>query len=135
MNVGVVGFSDSKKFNEENAKKEIIKAFDMLELVFKGEEFRIVSGLTNLGIPKLAYEEAVKRHWETVGIACSKANEHDLFDVDESKIVGNDWGDESETFLKYCDIFLRFGGGEQSLDEMSEAKKMEKKVFEYDIPQ
>ena len=132
MNIGVVGFTDPK-FDVELAKKLISKEFDMLTLVFKKEDFSVVSGLTNLGIPKLAYEEARRRGWKTVGIACSKANEHELFDVDKTKIVGTEWGDESETFLGYCDIFLRFGGGDQSLNEMNKAKKMGKKVFEYDI--
>ena len=133
INVGVVGFSDTK-FDVDFAKAQISDAFDFLETISSDKKIRIVSGLTSLGIPKLAYEEAAKRDWETVGIACSDAKNYECFPVDETHIVGSEWGDESETFLKYCDLFFRFGGGKQSLEEIAEAKKMGKKVFEYNIP-
>ena len=134
MDIGVVGFSD-QKFDEEVAKEKISKAFDMLEIVFATKQFVIISGLTNLGIPKLAYEEAVKRDWKTVGIACSQANDYELFPVDETKIVGDEWGDESETFLNSIEVLLRFGGGDQSLEEVKQAKEMDIAVYEYSIPQ
>ena len=134
MNIGVVGFS-GQKFDEEVAKEKIKEAFDMITLVFGEDDFKIVSGLTNLGIPKLAYEEAASRDWYTVGIACKQANEYECFDVDEVHIVGDEWGDESGAFLSYIDVILRFGGGKQSLEEAGRAAEMGKKVYEYDIPQ
>lgn len=127
--VGVVGFSD-KKFDKEKAKKLIKEAFDKIE---NNGNIKIVSGLTALGIPLLAYKEAVKREWETIGVACEKAKEFELFPVDEKKIVGKDWGDESETFLKMLDCIIRVGGGKQSREEIKEAKKMNIKVIEYDL--
>lgn len=33
----------------------------------------VVSGLTQLGVPALAYEEAVRQGWRTIDVACSKA--------------------------------------------------------------
>jgi hypothetical protein len=131
MNVGVVGYS-GQKFDEEKAKGLISTNFDLLETI-TNEDIVIISGLTNLGIPKLAYEEAVKRGWKTVGIACKKAKDYECFDVDETTIVGDNWGDESETFLNSLDVICRFGGGKQSLAEVDEAKEAGLKVFEYEL--
>ena len=127
--VGVVGYSD-KKFDKTKAKELIKEAFDKID---DSKNIKIVSGLTALGIPLLAYEEAVKREWKTIGVACEKAKEFDLFPVDETKIVGKDWGDESETFLKMLDCIIRIGGGKQSMEEVKQAKKMGIKVIEYDL--
>lgn len=86
-----------------------------------------------MGIPALAYREAVKKGWKTVGIACEKAKEYDLFDVDEKHIVGKEWGDESESFLDMIDMMIKVGGGKQSKEEAEKAKKMGKLVFEYEL--
>ncbi len=88
-----------------------------------------------MGIPALAYREAVKRGWRTVGVACAKAKDYDLFEVDEKHIVGEEWGDESERFLDMIDMMVKVGGGKQSKEEAEKAKKMGKLVFEYDLEQ
>ncbi|HLD37442.1 MAG TPA: hypothetical protein VJA86_02555, partial [Candidatus Nanoarchaeia archaeon] len=69
----------------------------------------------------------------TAGIACSKANEYECFPVDEKVIVGNEWGEESQTFLNSIDVLVRVGGGSQSKREILEAKANGKPVFEYDL--
>lgn len=134
MNIGVVGYS-GKPFDEKIGEA-------LVELAFKivipedadPSEVRIISGLTNIGIPALAYKIAEKRGYETVGIACKKAKEYDCFDCDEVKIVGEEWGDESETFLKSIDFLIRVGGGKQSIEETKKAKEMGVEVYEYDLP-
>lgn len=132
--VGVVGYSD-KKFDKEKARKYISNFFDNLKKVLEEaeKEVVIVSGLTSLGIPLIAYEEADKRGWKTVGIACEKANEFSFYDVDEKVIEGKDWGDESKTFLDSIQILLRVGGGKQSKEETKLAKELGKKVYEYEL--
>jgi nitrogenase molybdenum-iron protein alpha/beta subunit len=133
MKIGVVGYS-SAKFNEDVAKALIAISFDTVE-VEHGDDHIIVSGLTDLGIPALAYREAKKRGWKTKGIACKKAEEYDLYPVEETEIVGDDWGDESETFLNDIEVLIRIGGGEQSMDETQKAKDKKIPVFEYDLPE
>ena len=58
--------------------------------------------------------EAVKLGMGTVGIACQKAFENPLFPCDQVIIEGDDWGDESATFLEYIDEMIKVGGGRQS---------------------
>lgn len=132
INIGVVGYS-SQKFDENIAKALIIKAFDQVEKDFPGAKFTVVSGLTDLGIPGLAYREADKRDWKTVGVACKKAKEHKLYPVDDTKIVGKEWGDESNTFLSMLDVFVKIGGGKQSLAEKEKAKKAGLPIVDFEL--
>jgi hypothetical protein len=128
--VGVCGFSD-KKFDKEKALEYLKEAFDSLS---KGKSnITLVSGLTDLGVPGIAYKEAKKRKYKTVGIACKKASDYKCFDCDEIHLIGDNWGDESETFLDSIDALVRVGGGKQSLEETKKAKKRNLKVLEFDL--
>ena len=106
LKIGVVGYS-AQKFNEGEAQRMISEAYDTINSQSNGKQKTIVSGLTDLGIPAVAYREAVKRGWKTIGVACSKAEEYDCFPVNERQIIGNEWGDESETFLNQLEILVR----------------------------
>ncbi len=130
MNIGIIGYS-IQKFNEKKAREMINNIYDSFEKHI--DNLVIVSGLTDLGIPKIAYEEAVKRNYKTIGIACQKAKEYELFPVDEKIIIGEEWGDESNTFLKYIDILIKIGGGEQSKKEVEQAKENGIKVYEFKL--
>lgn len=131
LNIGVVGYSDSD-FNTSKAVVQLEKAFDEVVEDHSGTP-RIVSGLTALDIPKLAYQEADSRGWGTVGIACEKAFDFDLYPVDEQVIVGDEWGDESPRFLEEIDVLIRVGGGDQAHEECSEAKNRGIPTYEYKI--
>ena len=128
--VGVVGYSD-KKFDKKKALELIREGFD--DLVGSKKDVEIVSGLTNVGIPAIAYKEAVKRGYRTVGIACVKAEDYECFPCDKIVTIGEDWGDESKTFLDNIDVLLRIGGGKQSLKEVSIAKERGMKVVEFEL--
>jgi hypothetical protein len=132
IRIGVVGYSD-KKFDKEVARGLIKKAFDKIAEDKDASEFTVVSGWTNLGIPALAYEEAKKRGWKTKGIACKKAQDFELFKVDEGVLIGDEWGDESATFLEGLGVLVRIGGGKQSKAETAKAKEMKIKVIEMDL--
>lgn len=132
--IGVVGYS-GPKFDETIAKALMEIALDMVEANHKDNEYMLVSGLTDMGIPAIAYRSADKRGWKTMGIACEKADENPCYGVDEIIIEGTDWGDESETFLKNIDILVRIGGGKQSFEETEKAKQKKMWVYEYDLPE
>ena len=132
IRVGIVGYS-KPCFNIEKAKDIISDAFDEVEREFPDDEIVIVSGLTDLGVPSLAYQEAVERGFKTVGIACIKAYENDCFPVDESIIEGEEWGDESVVFIKNIDVFIRIGGGPQSMKEEQMAREANIDVITYDL--
>ena len=135
MRIGIVGYS-ARKFNEELATQLIkIGCLSCIQELDDDGDIVIVSGLTDVGVPALAYRLAKEEGWKTAGIACSKAEEYDCFDVDEKQIVGDDWGDESETFLKDIDCMVRVGGGNQSFEEVEAARDKSMPVFEYDLPE
>lgn len=129
MRVGVIGYS-GQPFDYTLGRELIQDVFDLLSTFGTIE---IVSGLTRLGIPAIAYEEAVKRGWKTVGVACPKAFEYDCFPVDETVIIGANWGDESQTFLNMVDLVVRVGGGKQSYEEAQLAKLQGKEVLEFEL--
>ena len=129
--IGVVGYSDDKKFNHNIGYALTLLA---LEIASKDkDDIMIVSGLTNVGIPAIAYDIAKKNKWKTKGIACKLAEDYECFPVDEKEIIGDNWGDESETFLNSIDMLVRIGGGEQSEKETEMAKKRNIEVLEYDL--
>jgi len=134
ISVGVVGYSGAK-FDETIAKALMAIALDVVESNHKSDKYELVSGLTDVGIPAIAYRMAEKRGWKLVGIACSKADEYDCYDVDEKIIEGEDWGDESKTFLDRIDVLIRIGGGKQSIEETETAKEKGIDVYEYDLPE
>ena len=117
IKIGVIGFSDETKYKSSAGKKAVKDSFDNLQLLFPKKNIVIVSGLSNVGIPKLAYEEAVSRKWKTVGIAPKEVENYELFAVDEKIIVGDKFGDESKKFIDYIDILVKIGGGKQSEKE------------------
>ncbi len=130
LNVGVIGYS-TQDFDKEAAIDYLQGAFKTINAIYP--KIVLVSGLTNLGIPALAYAEAKKLGWQTIGIACEKANDYELFPVDEKIIIGKEWGDESQTFLNSIDILIRIGGGQQSLREAAEFKKSNRPIIEFDL--
>ena len=132
FSIGVVGYS-AQKFDVNKASLMLERA--ILDII-KGKDkvnIEIVSGLTDLGIPSLAYRLAKRHKLKTIGIACSKAKEYKCFKVDKKIIIGKEWGDESTQFLKYCDMLIRIGGGKQSLKEVDEFKKMGKPLIEFEL--
>jgi hypothetical protein len=133
MRVGLVGYS-AQKFDQSKALEYISEAFDVVEELFGAETRHIlVSGLTNLGIPRIGYMEAERRCWHLVGIACRKAADYDCYPVHERFYIGNNWGDESARFLDSIDILIRIGGGEQSKRETALAREREILTIEYDL--
>jgi hypothetical protein len=131
--IGVVGYSENK-FDKEKAKELLIENIDKaLEKNTKNEKVSLVSGLTDMGIPGLAYREAKKRGFHTVGYACSKATEYDCFKVDEEHIIGDEWGAESDTFLANIDVLVAVGGGKQSKAELKKAEEMGIPIIKSDL--
>jgi hypothetical protein len=132
--VGVVGYCPPTKFDENKARRMINEAYDEVVICSVPYPVAIVSGLTKVGVLAIAYEEAVKRGWRTVGVACKRAMEHPLFPVDEQLVVGDNWGDESPTFVSILDAMIRIGTGKQSIRETNAVRTQGLPTFEYDLP-
>jgi hypothetical protein len=129
MRIGVVGYS-AQKFDVAKARELLNEAFDMCR---DDKTDWVVSGLTDLGIPAVAYRIAEENGMNTMGIACVKAKKHECFPCDRVHIQGNNWGDESEMFLAAIDVLIRVGGGPQSFAEVARAKELGIWVIEKDL--
>lgn len=129
--VGVVGYS-SQQFSVGLARQLLS---DALATISSGTSrpLLIVSGLTYLGVPKVAYDWAKAAGYKTAGIACHKASEFECFPVTYKIVTGEAWGDESATFLSNIDTLIRLGGGKQSLEETAQAKRRGIPVIEHDL--
>ncbi len=130
--LGVMGYS-GQKFSVETAKSLLLNVFSEVRSEFPKSTIIVVSGLTHLGIPGLAYDLAKELGWKTAGVACTEAFQYKCFPCDEVTIVGHNWGEESQTFLQKCLLFTRIGGGKQTKAETAQAIKMGKRVIEHDL--
>ncbi|ABC30823.1 hypothetical protein HCH_04113 [Hahella chejuensis KCTC 2396] len=119
MKIGVVGFS-KRWFDQEAASSILERAIKSWVKETNKDQVEIVSGLTNAGVPKLAYELAVRMGITTVGISARRALKvrSGIFPCDKQILVGLDFGDESEAFIDYIDCLIRVGGGPQSRKEV-----------------
>ena len=134
VRVGLVGYCPPSKFDEDEARRMINEAYDQISERFAYKDIALVSGLTNVGVLKIGYEEAVKRGWSTIGVACERAMEHPLFPVTSKIVIGENWGDESPLFVGMLDAMIRVGGGKQSITETEQVRERDLPVYEYELP-
>ena len=127
MKIGVIGYS-AQKFDETLAKKLIQLGLEKAGAK-SGDE--LVSGLTDLGIPGLAYRIGKNQNMKLIGIACKLAKDYECYPVDNEILIGEKWGDESETFLNYIDTLIKVGGGPQS---EAEYEKFKGPKFKFELP-
>jgi hypothetical protein len=113
LQIGVTGYS-AQPFDRRRAQLLLGELLDEVEARWPGRRYVLVSGWTDVGVPSLAYREAARRGWRTVGVACALARGQACFPVDEVLVVGERWGDESAEFLGRIDVLVRLGGGPQA---------------------
>ncbi|TVZ41527.1 hypothetical protein P886_0873 [Alteromonadaceae bacterium 2753L.S.0a.02] len=124
MKIGVVGFS-SDAIDSVRARILLEQSFKQL-LLAKGapddtaQAVEIVTGFTNIGVPKLAYQIADSWGYTTVGISAQQAYRVrcGIYPVKKAFIVGDNFGDESQAFIDYIDYLVAVCGGTQSQREI-----------------
>ncbi len=136
IRVGVVGYT-AEKFDKIKAWELLKEGFEKIQSENNTNKLMVISGLTDLGIPSLAYYIARQNDWNIGGIAPEKALESRWFpmsnDGDELVLSGEDYGEETPKFLDSIDVLLRIGGGVQALYETQLATKRGMKIYEYDL--
>ncbi|MCB9637383.1 MAG: hypothetical protein H6728_10405 [Myxococcales bacterium] len=143
LKIGVVGFS-SPHFDQEAAKQQLEEHLQHVFSVWgvTPEQTELVSGLTNMGVPKLAYQIADTLGMITIGFSAKQALrvKSGTYPVARRIVVGEKFGDESEEFVAYVDVMVRVGGGPQSRHEVElfrarfpEAEEQEKRLFESEV--
>jgi hypothetical protein len=115
--VGVVGFS-SPRFDHDEARALLREALQVALAGRSPAQAELVSGLTDVGVPGIAYALAAELGLRTVGISARQALRSRCFPVDERILVGQRYGDESEVFVARIDALIRVGGGPQSRREV-----------------
>ncbi|MCG8328867.1 MAG: hypothetical protein MI974_14340 [Chitinophagales bacterium] len=115
---GVVGFSRNQ-FDKNTARQILETLFTTIKEKYPDKEIEIVSGYTNSGVPKIAYELADLFGFTTVGFSAEQALtvKSGVYPVQKVILKGKKFGDESEAFVKYIDRLIRIGGGPQSRRE------------------
>jgi hypothetical protein len=120
LRIGVVGFS-KPDFDHAHATALLEQSMSTFLQYFAitPEYAEVVSGLTDAGVPRIAYQYAVANGMKTVGISASKALHvaSGVFKVNLQILEGAEFGDESERFIDYIDVLIRIGGGPQSRRE------------------
>ncbi len=120
LKYGVVGFSRNQ-FDKKTAYQLLDAIFHEIQQAHSndGIAIEIVSGYTNSGVPKIAYELADKYGFITVGFSARQALKvrSGVYSVQKVILEGDRFGDESEAFIKYIDRLIRIGGGPQSRHE------------------
>lgn len=121
---GVVGFSENH-FDRKRAHHLLNELFSRLQKLHATKTIEIVSGYTNIGVPKIAYELADKYGFVTLGFSAQQALEAKagVYPVQKVMIEGLLFGDESEAFVAYVDCLIRLGGGAQSRKEVEMFKE------------
>lgn len=115
---GIVGFSRNQ-FDKKAAREILQDEFQKIKEKHTDETVEIVSGYTNSGVPKIAYELADEFGFITVGFSAKQALKvrSGVYAVKKKIIKGNRFGDESQDFIRYIDALIRVGGGKQSRHE------------------
>lgn len=118
MAIGVVGFSQNQ-FDKAMARAIIRTYYEKLADEHNDKIIEIVSGYTNMGVPKIAYELADEFGFVTVGFSAKQALRvrAGLYPVKKQILHGERFGDESQAFVQYINRLLRVGGGKQSRSE------------------
>ncbi len=126
---GVIGFSKNQ-FDKESAYTFLDELFRHLKEEHSNKTIEIVSGYTNSGVPKIAYELADKYGFTTVGFSARQALsvESGTYPVMKVILKGEQFGDESHDFIEYIDKLIRVGGGLQSKKEIELFKEKESQV-------
>lgn len=119
LKIGVVGFSRNQ-FDKQQAFQILKSLFTKLKKKHSNKHIEIVSGLTNSGVPRIAYELADQMNMITVGFSAKQAFrvKCGIYSVQKQIIVGERFGEESEAFVQYIDGLIRVGGGPQSRREV-----------------
>jgi len=123
MHIGIVGYSSNRI---DPIAAHALLQHAMQQLISQHApsaqptDIHIISGLTNIGIPKIAYQIADLHGYHTVGISAARALTVNcgIYAVDQQIIVGEQFGDESACFIATIDYLIRVGGGRQSHHEV-----------------
>jgi len=122
--IGIIG-SLKPNFDITDAKEKIIESINLILKYHPNKKYKVISVMTNEGIPKHAYDIAKEKYnFTTVGYASQMIfqGKYGVYPVDEQTIIGEKYGDECNYLIQNIDCLIRIGGGYQSNFEVEEFK-------------
>jgi hypothetical protein len=132
----VAGWCPPTVVDEKHNTLAIDTAYAWIDEMYHGAKVTVVSGLCDVGVMSYAYAVAGEE-WRKIGVACKKAENFKHFPVDEKYLIGNDWGDESETFTNFClnhkgpKVFINVAGGKQANREEETCRESGATIFHF----
>lgn len=144
INIGFVGYSDDSKFDISEARNIIDVIFEDIENTYCTDEYKntninIITGGTNLGIPKMIYEKAQQENnkygnwFSLIGVMAKEGYQYELYPCDIIFAIGDKFGDESKFFIEHLDVLYKIGGGKQAIEELKMAKDRKIPIAEYSL--
>jgi hypothetical protein len=103
VRIGITGEISETQIPE--AKRVLSRALGRLY----GSSIEIVAKLVDRGVSRAAYEVAQELEFRTAGVAPRVALDETCSLVDRREIVGEDWGQETETFINQVSIIICLG--------------------------
>lgn len=128
--IGVIGYAFDEEADDSEIDYELVSMIDDVVATYGSDDTEVIMVLCGIdsGVYAVAYDIAVERGYQTVGILTTTIMESfDLLDVDETEITDDD--DSTNTFLEECDVILRVGNS-----EIFETEKVIALAHEYDKP-
>ncbi len=125
--IGVVGFSgqwsdqkieaDPSLRSDAEAGAAVLREFLTQAKQRHGSRLVVSSGATMEGVPKIIYSLCEELGIEAMGVTSAKAYDYALGKMRYLIVEGEDWGQESATFLRTSDEIIMMGGGGQAKRE------------------
>lgn len=124
--VKVVAFSGGSDTEGDFVSKNLEECLQYLS----GRSIAILTGGTSFGLPKLATKISKDYGFKTIGVMPERGEKYSLGDLLDLKIVikqrvmGSEFGDESEVFVKFSDGAVIIGGASGTAIEYYHAMKI-----------
>ena len=133
--VGVIG-CDHDNYSIDDAKIILEDSLDEIEKEYietdEYDKICVVIKPNKIGIPLLAYDIAIDRQYDIIGIS-SESKDTDLLDLEDIIFIGSKQGQESQYFISYIDVLVKIGGGEFEEKEMELAVEEDISILEYEV--
>lgn len=132
LKIGVVGYI-TQKFDEEKARKLLKRIFDKINGKYPKRRKVVISMLVDLGVCSLAYREATRRRWKTVGIENQLVRTYKPFPVNEVVRAETAMHERFSFFTIPLDVVVRIGGSNLDRELCETSRKKDKDIFEVEV--
>jgi hypothetical protein len=120
VNIGFAGYSSGSDFDEMDTKAVIGGILSNLN----SQQYILLSGATDVGLPKVLYEVAKKRSFTAIGITSWNAGKYEPAFMSHVLTVGNSWAASLDSSLNIS-TFSLFMAADHKLSKRCERPAVE----------